>query len=143
MIHEIPGKQGWHDDGLLGDVVIDRASVVPDPQSRIHEWAELTFGSATHLKPLYTRTYSEFLELADEVNILGPEATIDGVKMNPKAMNILKGECADVAITLFRFAGALGFDLLEEVHTKQSINERRKWRRHGDGTGQHIKNTEV
>jgi NTP pyrophosphatase (non-canonical NTP hydrolase) len=58
-------------------------------------------------------------------------------------MDKLKGEAADIAITLFRFAGALGFDLLEEVERKQAINEKRKWKRHGDGTGQHIKNTDT
>ena len=140
MIHEVPGKQDWYDDGL-GDVIIDRVPVVPYPQSRIHEWAELEFGSAVNVCPILSRIEAEVEELAQEV--LMSDALISKVTSNPKQMKMIKGECADVAITLFRFAGALGFDLLEEVHTKQSINERRKWRRHGDGTGQHIKNTEV
>lgn len=129
---EIPGKLGWFPE--LCDI---------DPQKRIHEWAEATFGSATYVRHLFDRVKAEMKELDEEIDIQGFTSTILEAKQNNAFMEKIKSECADVVITLFRFAGALGFDLLNEVHRKQSINEIRKWRSHGDGTGQHIKNTEA
>ncbi len=110
-------------------------------QQRIHEWAEQVFGSATHPMPLFRRIQDELHELKDELEIHGVTQTINSIKMMPTMRQLIAKECADVAITLFRFCGALGIDLLEEVEKKQTVNEERKWQAHGDGTGQHIKHT--
>lgn len=133
MMYEIPGKKGWY---------FDKEGLLPvDVQQRIHEWAELTFGSATETLPLINRVESEFVELQEVIDL--SHISIWEVKSDPHMMKDIKNECADIAITLFRLAGSLGFDLLHEVDVKQTINEGRKWKRHGDGTGQHIKNEEV
>ena len=113
-----------------------------DMQARIHEWAETVFGSASHIAPLYRRVLDELGELDEEME-MNMGLTVGEVRENPAAVKHIKDECADVVITLFRLAGSLGFDLLEEVGRKQSINEGRRWRSHGDGTGKHIKNEDV
>lgn len=107
-------------------------------QRRVHEWAETVFGSATKVAPLWKRVLDEVQELMDEMDFV-TTWTVKGVQDNPIAMRKIKSECADIVITLLRFAGALGFDLMEEVDKKQSINEGRNWESHGDGTGKHIK----
>lgn len=112
-------------------------------QTRIHEWAELVFGSATHARPLLDRVKQELDELEETLLFNDVNPTIAHHQLNAGTMKSIRNELADVAITLFRLAGSYGIDLLEEVDRKQGINEERKWKRHGDGTGQHIKNTEV
>lgn len=111
-----------------------------DIQQRIHEWAEVTFGSANHPYPLYKRIKDELDELNDELGLYGVQQTIHSIQTLPSVKTRIAKECADVAITLFRFCGALGIDLLSEVEKKQDINESRRWVAHGDGTGKHIKN---
>jgi len=132
-MYEVPGKLGWY---------FDEEGLLPvDIQARIHEWAEMTFGSATSIEPLFVRIINELSELEKVVDLCSDESLYE-IKQDHHTMKLLKGECADIAITLFRLAGALGFDLLAEIDRKQTINEGRKWRRHGDGTGQHIQNEE-
>lgn len=109
-------------------------------QERIHEWAEHVFGSATRINPLYKRIREEFDELDDEIAMASFEGNLSEIRTNPKLVSSIAKEAADVAITLFRFCGVLGIDLLDEVEKKQSINEERKWEAHGDGTGHHVKN---
>ena len=110
-----------------------------DIQERIHEWAETTFGSANHPYPLYRRIQDELDELKEELEIHGTQQSMHSVRTLESVRGRVAKECADVAITLFRFCGAAGIDLLSEVEKKQDVNESRKWVAHGDGTGKHIK----
>jgi len=109
-------------------------------QERIHEWAEITFGSPTHLAPLHKRVLSEVDELNQEVGMLGEGLLLKQLRSMLVTRRRIGQECADIVITLFRLCGAIGVDLMDEVDKKQTVNEGRKWRSFGDGTGQHIKN---
>jgi NTP pyrophosphatase (non-canonical NTP hydrolase) len=91
--------------------------------------------------PIYRKMKGELDELREELELHGVQQTIHSIQLMPSVKRAVAKECADVAICLFRFCGALGIDLLEEVEAKQTINETRQWTSHGDGTGQHIKNT--
>jgi NTP pyrophosphatase (non-canonical NTP hydrolase) len=50
----------------------------------------------------------------------------------------MKGECADVVITMFRVAEMLGFDLQKAIDSKMAINRERKWRVSPEGIGYHV-----
>jgi NTP pyrophosphatase (non-canonical NTP hydrolase) len=73
---------------------------------------------------MYERLYNEFEEL---------EATVQ----RGKYQNI-PNELADCLIVMYSLASILKIDLMHEVDKKMNINRRRKWKLHGDGTGQHI-----
>lgn len=113
-----------------------------DIQQRIHEWAETVFGKASHPMPLYNRIVDEVEELREELEIHGVQQTIHSIRVMPGLKERIAKECADVAITLFRFCGSLGIDLLVEVEKKMDVNESRRWTSNGDGTGKHITNEE-
>jgi len=58
----------------------------------------------------------------------------------PEAARLEIGpEAADVRITLAALAGTYAIDMDGEVNRKMIVNRARKWSRHGDGTGQHIR----
>ena len=93
---------------------------VPEDQTTICVWADLTFGPST-VEASLRRCLVEVREFA------------------AAPLGALPAEAADVLITLYRVAHCAGFDLQAEVDRKMSINRARKWRSNGDGTGQHIK----
>lgn len=105
-------------------------------QDRITEWAVTTFGAAIEFWPLYQRFLMEFDELDREATAL---FDLELSEFDGKEQKRLASEMADVMITLYNLAGQLGVDLDQAIEDKQTINEGRKWTRHGDGTGQHIK----
>lgn len=110
-----------------------------DMQQRIHEWAEIEFGSATHVFPLFKRVTDEVDELKLELDLAGHGLMVNQVKNMPQFKVRIAKECADIVITLFRLCGSLGIDLMTAIDDKQTINEGRRRERNGDGTGKHIK----
>jgi NTP pyrophosphatase (non-canonical NTP hydrolase) len=50
----------------------------------------------------------------------------------------LMNEMADVVITMYAAAASIGGDLHAEIDRKMQVNRKRKWKLHGDGTGQHV-----
>lgn len=93
-------------------------------QRAITEWATRTFGKPTTPGNLLSRASEEMEEA-----LLG---YYDGVSGQD-----LAEEMADIYIVISQVCEALGYDLLDEVHNKMEINVKRKWKLHGDGTGQH------
>ena len=96
--------------------------MVEDQQS-VTAWQRETFGetSAWHA---YLRAQKEFLELGDA--------------LAAGRADVAPAECADVLITLYRVADALGADLKTEVDKKMAINRARKWAVDPTGNGQHV-----
>lgn len=132
---------------------------MPETQSTIGAWADEAFGPADPLSPRTAlRVLEEVVELclAAGAGELAIAETADRVllrefekhsgsltkrlagheRRNPAA---IAKETADVAVTLYRCAGVYGFDLHEQVDRVMERNRARKWKRLGDGTGQHIK----
>ena len=104
--------------------VTDMFAVPSHPlQKRIGEWRQITFGTP-HVDALHRRAREEMAEFQDVIHH-NKFATMK--------------EAADVVVTLFALAEYEGFDLLTAVERVQDQNELRRWKRHGDGTGQHIK----
>jgi NTP pyrophosphatase (non-canonical NTP hydrolase) len=91
-------------------------------QGSITAWQIETFGPTTPWLA-FQRMQKEYWELRDMIHAGYFEKA--------------RVECADVLITLFRVAEALGFDLLNEVNHKMAINRVREWDVDADGHGQH------
>ena len=103
-----------------------------ETQASIGQWREDTFG------PIIGHALDG--RVADEMKEMG-EALIAHLSDAAPDYTVME-EMADVLITMFAWAEHHGLDLLEHVDKKMAINRARKWRRHGDGTGQHIKEGE-
>ncbi len=90
---------------------------------RISAWALRTFGQGEQTQ-LFKRFEQELEEL---------------YKADTKEKRA--EEAADVVITLTNYVHSLGYDLAHVVYMKEFVNARREWVSHGDGTGQHVKNS--
>jgi len=99
-----------------------------ESQRSICDWAESTFGPVTDLQACAERACKEMREF---------QTLVDHFH-RAKPRDIRKEVC-DIVVTLFRFAGAAGFDLLNGVDDVMAINRLRKWLPDGKGNGQHIK----
>ena len=96
-------------------------------QRTISEWADKTFGYPTR-----ERSIARMIEEVDELK---------RIEITDDISNFIKmaDECADIYITMCQIANTFGFDLHVYIDYKMDINRHRKWKRMGDGTGQHIK----
>lgn len=94
-----------------------------EDQETVSKWASDTFG-----KPTIARAATRVLEELTEF-------LVDCAVGNRDKLNV---ECADIQITLFNLADALGIDLEDEVDQKMTINRQRKWKLDGSGCGQHM-----
>lgn len=90
---------------------------------RISAWALRTFGQGSE-KSLLRRFEQELEEF---------------YKADTKEKRA--EEAADMVITLCNYTRSLGYDLAHVVYMKEFVNNRREWVSHGDGTGQHVKNS--
>jgi NTP pyrophosphatase (non-canonical NTP hydrolase) len=102
---------------------------ISETQSSICQWAEETFGPITLLVS-FDRFKEEFIEAEDFIKY-GVRPTLT------EHNNKIKDELADMLITLYRVAECAKVDLNSAVNDKMKINRNRKWKRYGDGTGQH------
>lgn len=100
---------------------------ITDMTERIGEWRQETFGDVKGMS-LEDRMFVEVSELRDELPTDGGHYTHNA---------ILKESC-DVIVTIMAWCHYNNIDLAIELDKVQSINESRKWKRHNDGTGQHI-----
>lgn len=91
-----------------------------ETQKTIDDWANNTFGYID-----INTSIDRMLQEVEELKLATPEQ--------------VEEECADILITLYRVASAIGYDLHACVDHKMQINRGRKWKSNGDGTGQHIK----
>ncbi len=98
--------------------------------ARLGEWAVITFGPAK-AEALRRRIVQELDELQEE--LLGEPGT--GVVLAHR----IEKEMGDVLVTMLVYAHHTGIDMGAVLEKVQSLNESRKWKRHGDGTGQHVK----
>jgi NTP pyrophosphatase (non-canonical NTP hydrolase) len=96
-------------------------------QRTVFEWAEKTFGRCSPQIAI-DRMFEEIDELAAYRE--EPTTRKDAVAM--------RGECADVIITMYRVAEMLDFDLHAAVDSKMSLNRDRKWRTTPHGVGYHV-----
>lgn len=85
----------------------------------INEWADQTFGPYDDIWTLYFRAKEEMEEFDEVVSKKG-----------------MMNEAADVIITLYRLPG-----IQKAIDSKMKVNRNRRWVKHGDGTGHHIKET--
>ena len=95
-----------------------------ETQKSINQWAFETFGKCNSLDTIFERYVNEVEELKAEVIL--------------RRINKIGNELADNLIVLYQVAEFLNIDLLREVNIKMITNRNRKWKLHGDGTGQHI-----
>jgi len=100
-----------------------------ETQKSICQWADETFGTARAPAAL-RKMRAELYELLKESSYMIPRT------------QRLADEMADVVITMYRVAELSGFDLHTIIDAKMQINRRRKWRRRGDGTAEHIEEGE-
>lgn len=100
-------------------------------QATVAEWADATFGPTTPWRA-FERMQKEYWELRDKVYAIGAN------EGDAFSLEDARAECADVLITLYRVAEALGCDLAVEVDRKMEINRKRKWVVDANGHGQHV-----
>lgn len=107
---------------------------------RVHEWRALQFGPVKG-NALERRIISEMNELQSELMRVKPVIYSDSFSTydDARERTRIAKEAADVIITICAWFGEHQLDLPNELDRVQSINEQRKWKSHGDGTGQHIK----
>ena len=98
-----------------------------ESQRSISEWASVTFGN-----PVSARAASRAIEEMEEF--------VRAYEKDFGEEELLE-EAADIVICLYVFASSAGFDLHDAIDRKMRINRRRKWRKNGDGTGYHIKDS--
>jgi len=103
-----------------------------ETQKTIHAWATQTFGLLVDKGVAIQRMMQEVDEL-----------DYSSLHANTVSPSIIANECADVLIMLYQVASAFGFDLHEQVDHKMKINRSRTWDVKGDGTGQHIIQSET
>jgi len=102
---------------------------ISEMQRRIGQWRHDMFGPVVGVS-LERRILAEIDELIQEL----PTRDSDVYDQYQ-----IEKECADVLVTImawFHYTDRSLASVLDKVQTK---NEGRKWRRHGDGTGQHVK----
>lgn len=102
-----------------------------ETQRTISEWGFKTFGYPKNVIPVIDR-------MKDEVDEL-EELKEQSKKYNDLVYTKMADECADIYIMLCQVMAVLGYDLQACVDHKMQINRARKWKKNGDGTGQHIK----
>lgn len=90
--------------------------------ARITAWGTKVFGPTT-TAAIFKRTMKEVKEAQDQFDNIDWEKLYD--------------ELADISIMLHQVAATLGHNLDDDVDRKMDINECRKWKLSGDGTGQH------
>lgn len=114
-----------------------------ETQDSIQNWANREFGDADSNSPRSAlRLLEEALELcfACNASLLEIDEVIDNICINGKNKDRdIAKELGDVGVTLYRAAAVYGYDLHVWIDIVMTGNRTRKWQRHGDGTGQHIK----
>lgn len=98
-----------------------------ETQRTICDWADKTFGFSKDPRSTIERMLKEVRELEDKME--SGAATYEE----------LSDEMADVFITGYRVFDMLGYNAQACIDHKMEINRARKWKKNGDGTGQHIK----
>lgn len=98
-------------------------------QRRIGQWRHDTFGPVKGVA-LERRIQDELDELMMEL----PEKDTDVYEEYR-----IEKECADVIVTIMAWFHYTDRSLRSVLDKVQTMNEKRKWQRHGDGSGQHIK----
>jgi hypothetical protein len=109
-----------------------------ETQTSIGLWADETFGRSTP-----DARFNRFLKEVIECRALFTPAPRRWWRRRPKlkpeiSLQHLADELADIQITLYGVAFCAGINLVQATNIKMSINRSRKWKRHGDGTGQHL-----
>ena len=132
----------WFLQQLFGKGQLDSrgATWFSDFIERVGEWRVLTFGRVKG-NALERRIVTEMDELKHE--LLRVEQVIHSdhfITYDDKRdkQRILKEMC-DVIVTICAWVWENKMDLIQGLDEVQSLNEQRRWRRFGDGTGQHIK----
>ncbi len=105
-----------------------------ETQKSITRWADDTFGS-NHPAEIAARMSVEVAEL---VAGLATVATVPVTSMDPKLVQELQKECADVYIMLVQVAEKLNADLQTAVNAKMGVNRNRSWERSPTGKMQHV-----
>jgi hypothetical protein len=96
-----------------------------ETQETITDWAKKTFGKCT-VEASIRRMLKECKELEDKVD--SGAATYQD----------LAEEIADIFITGHRALSEMNYVTDAIVNYKMEVNRNRKWKRNGDGTGQHV-----
>lgn len=120
-----------------------------ETQAMIAAWADEVFGPADPASPRSAlRLLEEAVELCAAAGASWDQiASAAELKLHrlfvdappPGDAGKIPKEAGDVLVTLYRCAAVYGFDLHEHADRCMAINRVRQWKRHGDGTGQHIK----
>lgn len=98
-----------------------------ETQKTISEWGVKTFGYPKSPEFILRRMLVECKEL---------EEKLDAGEQNCEK---LADEVADIFIVGYQGFTTLGFDAHACIDHKMDINRHRKWKLHGDGTAQHVK----
>src|SRR5262249_4311917 len=93
-------------------------------QRSVSDWATKTFGNPTP-EVAVRRLLKEAYELEKKIE--------EGCSHEEIA-----DEVADIFITGYKVFDVIGYQATACVDHKMEINRARKWKLHGDGTGQHI-----
>ncbi len=111
----------------------------------IGRWADETFGEGS-VAGAAMRLLDEVAELCVAAGVSPSDASLAvhrglfrALEKDHDGPDALPGEVADCAIVLHTIAWKSGADLASEVDAKMGRNRKRRWRRTGDGCGQHIK----
>lgn len=103
-----------------------------ETQRTISDWGVQTFGYPKSPKHITDRMLEEVEELKQVI-----EAGNFGTQFSYER---LADECADIYIVMVQMMDTIGYDLHACIDHKMHINRHdRKWKLHGDGTAQHIK----
>ena len=132
----------WFLQQLFGKGQLDSRGTTwfSDFIERVGEWRALTFGPVKG-NALERRIVAEMDELKHELlrveQVIHSDHFITYDDTRDK-QRILKEMC-DVIVTICAWVWENKMDLIQGLDEVQSLNERRRWKRHNDGTGQHIK----
>lgn len=116
-----------------------------ETQVSINQWQDETFGVPKDPRIPLGRFFEEVLEL---VRVFVPKKTwrediheiLSEIKAGqgcPFDLNHAASEIADAHIVLLQLARSLNVDLRGATDAKMEINRARKWKRRGDGCGDH------
>ena len=103
-----------------------------ETQETIHAWSREIFGPCDDLGLFAARINEEMAEL---VRVCCRNRDLSAIGEKERAE--FSGEAADLIIMLCSLAEIVGFDLIEAVHRKMTINRARSWNISGDGFGHH------